>query len=771
MGGGRKLISLWLCSLALTACNDDDSIIDRTGGNNLQVEVSANFHSRAPIHGSTLPDNNPIGVTLTAKDGSSYDNQNYNNIPYSATTADGRQTWMPQDKPVTLSVTEGVAMAYWPYNADAADMTAVPVETDTQTDYMYSGNVTGLSNATPKAAFQMKHAMTLIRVNVVRGTYTAAGAVTAVTAASEAFCTSGTMNVSTGALAGLKGAETPFLEEPADAAITAAGRVTEFLVLPDVSVDAASVTLGVTVDGRKYNTVIEVSEAYKQGYIYTYNLTLDNTALNMSGVAVTSWEEADALDSSLKMTYNDDEYVVKIQVKSGTYTFKHNMQNFTGIVNWGDGTTTTYDTPVDYPTHTYATAGEYTVMVTGSTPKLFNSSETIYSELIHIGEKLGVMDMNSAFAKSELKKIHEGALDGCTKVTDFGSAFYYTGVTEIPEGLFDKCTEVISFGSGCGYGVFGECTGITSIPEGLFDNCTKVQYFNAAFYGTSITKIPEGLFDNCPDVIEFAEVFAYTKITSIPADLFKYNTKVEYFGWTGGGGDGPFAGCTALESIPTGLFDNCPEVVGMGCLFRNCENLKSIPEGLFDNNKKVENFKQAFSGCNNLTNIPEGLFDYNTKVTTFAGAFEGCESIIEIPTGLFDKCTEVTDFSSTFYKCSNLKTIPEGLFDYNTKVTNFIGTFATCTALTGIPTGLFDNNTKAIKFGGDYYTGTFQGCTGLTGESPYTTINVDGTDIKVHLYERSSYPEHFTAPTDYKQCFNGCAGLADIAEITAAGWN
>ena len=726
---GRKLVSLMLCALTVSACNDDDCINGGTDNNNLQVEVSASLHSRVPIHDSTLPDNNPISVTLTATDGSSYDNQNYNNIPYYGITADGKQTWQPQDKPVTLSVTEGVAMAYWPYNKDAADMTAVPVETDSQTDYMYSGNVTGLTNATPKAAFQMKHAMALVRVNVVRGTYTAAGTVTAVTAASEAFCTSGTMNVSTGALANLVGAETPFIEEPADAVITTSGRMTEFLVLPDVDVDAASVTLGVTVDGRKYNTAVEVTEAFKQGYIYTYNLTLDNTALNMSGVTVTPWQEGNSLDSSLTMTYNEDEYVVNILIENNNSVYIHNVYNMVGVVNWGDGTVSTYDTPTSWPEHTYSSEGIYTVTVKGICPRLYGFCEgygvaTPYIvDILHIGSQMNITEMYYAFDNTPLTSIRKNIFDGLTEVTTFAGTFAgCKGLTSIPAGLFDNCPKVTSFER-----TFFGCSGITEIPAGLFDNCTEVTSFESTFQScTALTgNIPEELFDNCTEVTGFAWTFkGCSSLTAIPEGLFKNNKESLDF-WS------TFAECSGITSIPVGLFDNNTKVTSFGYAFEKCTGLMSIPEGLFDKCTEVTDFAYAFNGCTALTNIPAGLFDNNTKVTGFGYAFKNT-AITKIPAGLFDKCTEVTIFNSTFEN----------------------------TAITEIPQGLFDKCTKALAF-----ANTFSGCTALTGESPYTLINVDGTDVKVHLYERSSYPEHFAAPVNYKKCFNGCVGLTDYTNI------
>jgi hypothetical protein len=111
--------------------------------------------------------------------------------------------------------------------------------------------------------------------------------------------------------------------------------------------------------------------------------------------------------------------------------------------------------------------------------------------------------------------------------------------------------------------------------------------------------------------------------------------------------------------------------------------------------------------------------------------------LTEIPEGLFDKCTEVTDFHGVFSGCLSLQTIPVGLFDYNTKVTTFETAF------------LKNSN--------------------LNCESPYTIINIDGVETKVHLYERANYPEYFTAPTKYSKCYNGCTKVTDYSSVPS-GW-
>ena len=164
----------------------------------------------------------------------------------------------------------------------------------------------------------------------------------------------------------------------------------------------------------------------------------------------------------------------------------------------------------------------------------------------------------------------------------------------------------------------------------------------------------------------------------------------------------------------------------------------------------------AFSGCSALKSIPENLFANCPKATDFSFTFFGCKALTAIPEGLFANNPKVTIFQGTFSYCSALKSLPANLFANNRKVNSFRLTFSGCSALESIPKNLFANNRKVTDF-----SYTFTGCYALTGESPYTMIG----DKKVHLYERADYPEHFTAPTVFLDCFKNCTGLTDYAQI------
>ena len=208
-----------------------------------------------------------------------------------------------------------------------------------------------------------------------------------------------------------------------------------------------------------------------------------------------------------------------------------------------------------------------------------------------------------------------------------------------------------------------------------------------------------------------------------------------------------FKNCTKLISIPTGLFDNCPDVTDFTCVFRGCSGLTgAIPSGLFDKNILVINFVYAFGNCTQLTSIPSGLFANNTQVKNFLCTFYNCTQLTSIPSGLFDKNTQVTNFYGLFQNCSGLTgSIPTGLFDNCPLVTTFNVTFAACTGLTSIPAGLYNYNSLVTNF----YR-TFWNCTSITSAVPELWVD---TTIK------------FPNLIDSDGCFNNVTSASNSGEI------
>ena len=62
------------------------------------------------------------------------------------------------------------------------------------------------------------------------------------------------------------------------------------MFVPDAAVESGVTTVSATIGGKKYTAGIEFDEAYKQGYIYTYTLTLNNSGFAVTKVKVNPWE-------------------------------------------------------------------------------------------------------------------------------------------------------------------------------------------------------------------------------------------------------------------------------------------------------------------------------------------------------------------------------------------------------------------------------------------------------------------------------------------------
>ena len=548
-GKAKVILSQLLCIGAVfTSCTDDE-VVNQADKAPLQISVNAKVakQSRAIVHGEWLPSGSSIGVSLFTPTGDDYDEQGYYNIQYKGMGDEEDQVWSSMGVTPTISANEAALIAYHPYNDDEdLDLTAIPVEIATQTDYMFSSPLFGITNAAPKADIVLDHALTAIRVKLVLGDFTGDASVSEIAVASSGLGVSALMDIftSNGAFKDITGQGDKFTL-PVDFELSTTGTDNDIMFVPDASVVSGVTTVSATIGGKKYTAGIEFDEAYKQGYIYTYTLTLNNSGFSVTKVNVNPWETGNNDDAVLEPdnNYEPDEYVVKVFIENNGTIMPHNIHGFVGTIDWGDGVVETYTEAVSNPKHEYIVAGNYIIVAKGSIEALSTrpvgggyALSIPITELIYIGEMTGIVSMEDGFCQQSMfEKIHPNAIQVST-VTDCSSIFHEcTNLTEIPEGLFDKCTEVTSFS-----GAFMYCTSLTSIPEGLFDNCTKVTSFNATFAEcAALTSIPVSLFDYNTKVTNFRRCFwnddnltgesPYTLIDGVKVHLYERENYPEYF--------------------------------------------------------------------------------------------------------------------------------------------------------------------------------------------------------------------------------------------------
>ena len=183
------------------------------------------------------------------------------NIPF---TFDGRR-WKA-GKQVEVTAEQKVS-AYYPYNVQYTDMTAIPVDITTQEDYMYGEG--GVSVEKPSAVLVMKHALSLVRILIKKNDYTGDGRVDAVTFGGVRL--SASMDVTSGKL--LPTGQPGEYKAGGNYTLDDASPVYVEAILMPVGT-AEGITVNVHVDGRDFTYALPPTHVWNPGMIYTYTLNM-----------------------------------------------------------------------------------------------------------------------------------------------------------------------------------------------------------------------------------------------------------------------------------------------------------------------------------------------------------------------------------------------------------------------------------------------------------------------------------------------------------------
>ena len=395
--------------------------------------------------------------------------------------------------------------------------------------------------------------------------------------------------------------------------------------------------------------------------------------------------------------------------ESNDYTVYLPVNGYDGndfIVDWGDGT---YD------------------RVNGSIPDPGAAVSHKYTGIDDIAATFRIA-LSGTVRRLNSDIIPEGLRSGIVSVVQWGN----TGLETMHHAFIGNtrlvslpADETLAFGEVYSFcDAFANCPRLVQIDPGLFAAAKKANDFQGVFSNCeNLQVIPGRLFSACVSANCFDRAFSRClNLVSLPSRLFECRN-AEYF-------NGVFSECRSLIYVPEDLFAECTNVRYFNDCFRDCSRLEVIPGGLFAYSPKVKEMAQLFKSCP-LFSIPVNLFWNNPELEHLSWAFRECNNLTSIPAHLFDACPSLTSVEQLFCYCYNLKTIPIDLFDNQRKISNF-------------------NN-------------CFYGCWNWVGESPYTWV--DGR--KVHLYERSDYPDYFVTPTYHDRVFGRCDNLIDINSVPA----
>ncbi|MGM9796073.1 MAG: fimbrillin family protein [Parabacteroides sp.] len=281
----------YIVNMGLVGCSDEDLVTPSDDASILKVSVVANDPlTKEMITAGFLPDGSTIGVALlnTDEEATEVDNYyNYKNVKFTASGENESQSWEPE-RPIYLAEEPGTAYAYYPYSETVTDVSAIPVSTTGQTDYLYAKH-TNLSTSATTATFGMKHALAVVSLTVVKGSYPGAGVLTQATVRGPGICTGGKMNAKVdedvNPLHSFTGVAEP-VAVTSDITLSETGDDVNLIVVPNGQTSAFRITL--TIDGKEYTTATSEIKL-EPGNRYHYTVTADERQLALSSVTIGDW--------------------------------------------------------------------------------------------------------------------------------------------------------------------------------------------------------------------------------------------------------------------------------------------------------------------------------------------------------------------------------------------------------------------------------------------------------------------------------------------------
>lgn len=179
--------------------------------------------------------------------------------------------------------------AYYPYSASSKTGSAIPVESNTQTDYLYGHAETPASISQKNVNIEMMHALSQVVFRIRKSAeYTEGpGALTSLKIENNddnnVFKTSGTIDLSTGEISGtsnkgvltlMPGKTLHLLEEYQDVSS---------ICFPVSSTPGKNIRAVFTIDDRQFKFVFPTATTWESSFRNIYTLTVVNSGLEIGG--------------------------------------------------------------------------------------------------------------------------------------------------------------------------------------------------------------------------------------------------------------------------------------------------------------------------------------------------------------------------------------------------------------------------------------------------------------------------------------------------------
>lgn len=545
-----------LAMLLVCSCHDEITPtipVEIEQQEELVLNMSTETITKAIIEGSRLPDNSSVGLFIT-DDSGFYEPAGYKNIKYTSRSEGGAQVW-DSENPIYLSDKDATLYSYYPHLASLTSMNLLPVTASStvQVDYMW-GNPVNVSKGNRVANITMKHALAVVRVTFVRGTYSGDGIVSKVSFSGGCAASIAALDITNGTLSNFIGQGAAISPAISKKTLSSTSQKADIIVIPTQETDGK---ITMTIDGKDYFLEFGDIELH-QGEITQFHLTVNDGQLSLSDITVSEWTYSNVDPAEIKVSDK-----VKITGDIEDIAFYNSVSN-----------------------------GTVTIVAVPKTKSIFEEVEPVtYTGSCTLSQS---SDIETGVRTITLSNISSNI------VVNFTGTYTYDIVTEwtVTAG---EATQML-------YRYFYESdwTDILRIREG--DKDIKPSFTTTfSSSGKHIYKyafvdhaVPYDIFENCPaltgvrlsDVVTSLDGYCFSK-TSITH--FELPETVTYYG------SGVLYDCTKLRTVIlprnlTELYDS---------MFRGCESLTTvdIPDGV----TRFGDF--AFDGCSSLASIiiPKGV--------------------------------------------------------------------------------------------------------------------------------------------------------------------
>ena len=545
-----------LAMLLVCSCHDEITPtipVEIEQQEELVLNMSSETITKAIIEGSRLPDNSSVGLFIT-DDSGFYEPAGYKNIKYTSRSEGGAQVW-DSENPIYLSDKDATLYSYYPHLASLTSMNLLPVTASStvQVDYMW-GNPVNVSKGNRVANITMKHALAVVRVTFVRGTYSGDGIVSKVSFSGGCAASIAALDITNGTLSNFIGQGAAISPAISKKTLSSTSQKADIIVIPTQETDGK---ITMTIDGKDYFLEFGDIELH-QGEITQFHLTVNDGQLSLSDITVSEWTYSNVDPAEIKVSDK-----VKITGDIEDIAFYNSVSN-----------------------------GTVTIVAVPKTKSIFEEVEPVtYTGSCTLSQS---SDIETGVRTITLSNISSNI------EVNFSGTYTYDIVTEwtVTAG---EATQML-------YRYFYESdwTDILRIREGDTDikpsftttfSSSGKHIYKYAFVDHAV---PYDIFENCPaltgvrlsDVVTSLDGYCFSK-TSITH--FELPETVSYYG------SGVLYDCKKLRTVIlprnlTELYDS---------MFRGCESLTTvdIPDGV----TRFGDF--AFDGCTSLASIiiPKGV--------------------------------------------------------------------------------------------------------------------------------------------------------------------